>query len=261
MTYGLIGEKLSHSWSKIIHEKATDYTYDLCPLSKDEVEEFMTRKKFHGINVTIPYKQTVIPYLDIIDETAKSIGAVNTVVNRNGKLYGYNTDYLGFLYTLKAHNITVSDKKCIILGNGGANKAIVAALTIAGCKNIIIVNRSLTEGVISYEECYASHTDADLIVNTTPVGMYPNVEASPLNLESFKNCTTVIDIIYNPLATCLLQQASTLGMTAINGLEMLVAQAIYTAEYFLDKKLDETIIASISDELTEMMKRQTSESK
>lgn len=254
MKYGLIGEQLTHSWSKIIHEQLADYNYDLIPLTQDEFYTFMKEKDFTAINVTIPYKQEVIPYLDAMDESARNIGAVNTIVNDHGILRGYNTDYLGFLRTIKRNNIDIKSKKCIVLGNGGASKAIIGALNTCEAKEIIIVNRSTPSGVLSYEQCYETHTDAELIVNTTPVGMFPNYSSSPIDLTRFPNCSVVIDIIYNPLKTKLLLQAESLHMTAINGLEMLVAQAKYACEYFTGKHLEETSIDTIVDVLTDAMK-------
>ena len=255
MRYGLIGEKLGHSWSKIIHEQLADYTYDLIPLTKDEFIPFMEAREFKALNVTIPYKEAVIPYLDCIDDNALAMKAVNTIVNKEGKLYGYNTDYLGFIYTLDQNQIDVSGKKCIVLGNGGASKAILAALKACKAGKIVIVNRSLKEDVISYEECYEKHTDAEIIINTTPAGMYPlNLDQKPLELTRFGQCTAVVDIVYNPLQTLLLKEAAQLGMIAVNGLEMLVAQAKYAVEYFLDTQLDDTCIVSITKALTEQMK-------
>lgn len=245
MNYGLIGEKLGHSFSKIIHEQLADYTYNLIPLTKEEFKIFMTKKDFKSINVTIPYKQDVIPYLYYIDENAKSIGAVNTIVNKEGLLYGYNTDFTGFLYTLNHNNIEIKNKKVIVLGNGGASKAIIAVLKYLKAKEILIVYYKENPNTITYEECYNNHTDADIIINTTPVGMYPNTDKSPIDLDKFKNCKSVVDIVYNPLKTKLLIQAEDLNIKAVNGLEMLVAQAKYAVEYFLDKKIDDNLIDKI----------------
>ena len=254
MEYGLIGEKLGHSWSQIIHRMLADYTYELIPLSKNEFTTFMEQKDFKAINVTIPYKQDVIPYLDELDLRAQQIEAVNTIVNRAGKLYGYNTDVLGFIYTLKANHIIVADKKCVVLGCGGSSKAIIAGLTSEGAKEIIVVNRNTKEGVISYDDCKQYHTDAEIIVNTTPVGMYPNIDASPLDLTPFTSCNAFIDIIYNPLETKSMQQASQLGIKAYNGLQMLVAQAKYAVEYFLDCTIEDSKIEEVTKKLMEDMK-------
>lgn len=245
MDYGLIGEKLGHSYSKPIHERLADYQYEINPLTRDEFKEFMEKKNFRAINVTIPYKSDVIPYLDELDEKAKEIGAVNTIVNKNGKLKGYNTDFYGFLYSLKNNGIDVTGEKGLVLGNGGSSKAVIAALNFLGAKEIIIVKQKEAPGVITYEECLAYHRDAKYIINTSPVGMYPNMEDSPIDLSYYPECLAVIDIIYNPLKTQLLKQAESLGMVGVNGLEMLVAQAKYAAEIFLDKEIQDEVINEI----------------
>lgn len=249
MDYGLIGEKLGHSYSKDIHEMLADYTYDLCPLSKEEFKLFMEEHAFKAINVTIPYKQDVIPYLYEMDENAAAIGAVNTIVNKEGKLYGHNTDFSGFLYMLKKHNISVEGKKCVVLGDGGASKAVVAVLKKNGAKEIIIVDIVKTKAAITYDELFEKHTDAEFIANTSPVGMYPKSGASPVDLAKFPNCEAVADVIYNPLETKLIRQAKDLGMTGVNGLEMLVAQALYAIEFFLDTRLDEAQIDEVYQKL------------
>ena len=248
--YGLLGEHLSHSYSKQIHEALTDYTYDLIPLSREELTKFMTTKEFAAVNVTIPYKRDVIPYLDSMDDRAKSIGAVNTVVNRDGKLYGYNTDYYGFLYTLKKNNINVTGEKVIVLGNGGAAQAVLAVLRNCAAKEIVIVDIVPGEGVCTYEEVNSLHTDATVLVNTSPIGMYPKVDAAPIDLTPFTKLTAVVDVIYNPEVTKLLGQAKDRGLIAVNGLQMLVAQAFYAAQHFLDTTLEEAKI----DEVTQMIR-------
>jgi shikimate dehydrogenase len=254
MEYGLIGEKLGHSYSKEIHEQLADYTYDLCPVSKQDFHRFMTDRDFKAINVTIPYKQDVIPYLDEMDHHAETIGAVNTIVNKDGRLIGHNTDFSGFLYMLKKHNIPVEGKKCLVLGNGGAAKAVVAVLSHLNAKEVLVVSRRESCDTITYEQCLANHSDASLIANTTPVGMYPDTDCSPLDLRPFTRCESVVDVIYNPLETKLTLQAKQLGMNAVTGLEMLVAQALYAVEYFLDTKLDETRIDAIYQELAKQKK-------
>ncbi len=243
--YGLIGEKLGHSYSKPIHEQLADYTYDLIPLSKEEFPVFMEQHDFTAINVTIPYKQDVIPYLDEISDAAKAIGAVNCIVNRNGKLFGHNTDYFGFLYTLKQNNIKVTGEKVLVLGNGGAAKAIMAALSSLHPKELITVKYKEEPGTVTYEQAAKLHSDASLIVNTSPVGMYPNIDASPMDLAPYKALDAVIDIIYNPTTTKLLAQAKDRGITAVNGLEMLVAQAKYAVELFLDKTMPDEKIKEV----------------
>jgi len=247
--YGLIGEKLGHSYSKLIHEQLADYTYDLIPLSKEEFHPFMQAHDFAAINVTIPYKQDVIPYLDEISDSAKTIGAVNCIVNKNGRLCGYNTDYAGFLYTLKKNSIKVTGEKVLVLGNGGAAKAIVAALQSLQPKELITVKYKEEPGVITYEQAAKLHTDATLIVNTSPVGMYPKVDESPMELSPYHNLKAVVDIIYNPATTKLLAEAKERGITAVNGMQMLIAQAKYAVELFLDQKLPDTLIEDVMNNL------------
>ncbi len=245
MDYGLIGGKLGHSYSKIIHEKLADYQYELCPLTEEEFTDFMEKKAFRAINVTIPYKQKVIPYLTEMDSRATLIGAVNTIVNRDGKLYGYNTDYAGFDYMLQRHHIDVAGKKCIVLGNGGAAQAVIAVLKNNKARDIIIVKRTTAPGVITYEECFDSHSDADVVINTSPVGMYPNTDASPVDLTHFSSCHAVVDLIYNPIETQFTAQGRSLGMISVSGLEMLVAQALYAVEIFLGTTLNKEQIDQI----------------
>lgn len=252
MEYGLIGEKLGHSFSKIIHEKLADYTYELCPLAKDELDAFMSAKQFKAINVTIPYKQDVIPYCDVLDDSAKRIGVVNTIVNRDGKLFGYNTDFAGFLYNLNAHGITLKDKKVMICGSGGTCKTVTAVAEYMGAKEILVVSRSKKENAVTYEECIR-HKDVDVVVNASPKGMYPDNGESPLDLSNFPNCKAVVDVIYNPLKTRLLQQAEQLGMKAVNGLEMLVAQAKFAVEHFLSTEIENDKIDQITLELLKQL--------
>ena len=254
MEYGLIGEKLGHSASKEIHEQLADYSYELHPLTKEDFPIFMEEKAFRALNVTIPYKQAVIPYLTAMDENAKAIGAVNTIVNQNGSLYGYNTDMPGFLYMVKKNGIDMEGKKVVVLGNGGASQAIQAGVKkMNPAKMIVVGNRTIKEGVLTYEQCSALRSDADIVVNTSPVGMYPNVNFSPVDLTHFPQCQAVIDIIANPLTTKLVAQARELGMKGITGLEMLIAQAKYAVEIFLDTKIPEEKI----DEIYQNMKKKS----
>lgn len=254
MRYGLIGEKLGHSYSKIIHEKLADYIYDLIPLDSEEFHAFMEEKDFTAINVTIPYKQKVNPYLDELHETAKAVGAVNTIVNNQGVLTGYNTDFYGFEYMLIHNNIEIEGKKCLVLGNGGAARAVVAVLEHLKAGEILIVSRTASESTISYEDCYQNHSDSDIIINTTPLGMYPNIDASPIDLTTFKKCQAVVDLIYNPLDTKLTLQARELGIKSVTGLLMLVAQAKQAIEYFLGMKLEDDVIDKITSELISEIK-------
>ncbi|MDF9825273.1 shikimate dehydrogenase [Breznakia sp. PF5-3] len=250
MKYGLIGEHLGHSYSKLIHEQLVDnYEYELHPLAKEQLDAFMKAKAFAAINVTIPYKQDVIPYLDEIDDVAKKINAVNTIVNRGGKLVGYNTDYLGFLYTLKKHGISLQDKKVLVMGNGGASQAIQAVVDSEKAKTMIVVDIVPDDNVISLNEVYEKHLDCEVIINTTPIGMYPNINGVSVDITKFKNCTACIDAIYNPLRTEFVLIAQQLGIKGISGLEMLVAQAKYALELFKDITIDDAEIDRIYREL------------
>ena len=244
MMYGLIGEKLGHSYSKIIHEKLSTFEYQLQELQKQELPQCLTQKNFLGINVTIPYKEMVIPYLDEIDEKAKRIGSVNTVIHKDGKLCGYNTDYDGFLYMLQKHHVSVTDSKVLILGSGGTSKTASCVMKDLSAREIIIASRTASSNTISYQEL-SNHHDVDIIVNTTPLGMYPLIEAQAIDLSLFANCHTVIDVIYNPFQTRLLQQANELEKKVIGGLEMLIAQAVYANEKFHSTKHDPHIIDTL----------------
>lgn len=246
MKYGLIGEKLGHSFSKDIHEQLADYTYDLIPLSRDELDIFLKEKAFAALNVTIPYKETVISYLDEIHAHAKRIGAVNTIVNRNGKLYGYNTDFYGFRYLLEQNQISVSGKKVLVLGKGGASKAVIAVLKELGASEILTVYYKSAPDTISYETCYAQHRDAQILINTTPVGMHPHADDCPIDLTHFPQLEGVVDVIYHPLRTRLLLEAEKHTIPTAGGLEMLVAQAKYAVEIFLDTQLPDSRIADLN---------------
>lgn len=246
--YGLLGEKLSHSFSKAIHERLASYTYDLLPMSKEELHEFLTKKEFSAVNVTIPYKEEVIPFLDFIDEKAKSIGAVNTVVNKNGKLMGYNTDFDGFLYNLKRNGISLKDKNVMILGSGGTMKTTRAVAEFMGAESITVVGRTKKEGVISYEEAY-SLKETEVIINATPCGMFPNNEGCPIDVTQFPKLYAAVDVIYNPLKTNFILNAQKAGAKTAGGLLMLVAQAKYAVEYFLDIEIPDLKIDEIYFEL------------
>lgn len=249
MKYGLIGEKLGHSFSKDIHERITDYTYDICPLSKEEFTDFMEKKDFTAINVTIPYKKDVIPYLDEMDESAKAIGAVNTIVNKNGKLIGHNTDFTGFLYMVKKHNVHMQDKKVLVIGNGGASAAIQAVVKHEHAREMVIVDIVAGNGAISYEECFSNHLDADIIINTSPIGMYPKIGNAPIDISMFHKCKCVMDVIYNPILTRLCFEAQEMDIQRVIGLEMLIAQAKQSVEFFLEKEIDDAIIDEIYQDM------------
>lgn len=245
MEYGCIGEKLTHSFSKEIHALLFDYDYKIKEISKDELCEFMTKKDFKAINVTIPYKQDVIPYLDWISDTAKAIGAVNTIVNRNGKLYGYNTDFSGMTALIKRQGIEIKNKIVLVLGSGGTSKTAVAVANILGARRVIRVSRTAKEDCITYEEAYKNFADAEVIINTTPCGMYPNIIGEPINLDGFPKIEAVVDAIYNPLRSNLVIKAKDKGINATGGLYMLVAQAAVAAELFIDTTVSEEKIYDV----------------
>ncbi len=237
MTYGCIGEHLSHSFSREIHARLRDYSYELYEIAPNDVEAFIRAKEFKAINVTIPYKQTVIPYLDEVSEKAREIGAVNTVVNRCGRLFGYNTDFFGMRSLIVRAGIDLVGKKVLILGSGGTSRTARAVARDLSAREIYTVSRRGGDGVITYEEAVAAHSDADVIINTTPVGMKPNIDGSPISIDDFHQLSGVVDAIYNPLRSRLIRDAEKRGITAVGGLYMLVAQAAYASELFLDSPL------------------------
>ena len=234
LSYGCIGEHLPHSFSKEIHGQIGGYAYELKELTPEELPAFMAARSFHGINVTIPYKQAVIPFLDEIDETARAIGAVNTVVNRNGKLYGFNTDLDGLTRLIRRIGLDLSGKKVLIPGTGGTSRTAAFAAEQLGAREIRKISRTGRDGSLTYEEALRDHTDAEIILNTTPCGMYPEPDAQPLPLEPFHRLEGVADVIYNPLRTRLVLDARSRGIPAEGGLYMLVAQAVRASEHFLD---------------------------
>ncbi len=247
--YGCIGKKLPHSFSKIIHEKIGGYSYELKELREDEVDFFMKNRDFKAINVTIPYKETVIPYLDEISDTAKAVGAVNTIVNRNGKLSGFNTDFYGLSALIKKNDIDFSGKKVVILGSGGTSKTSLAVAKSLGAGEIIRVSRTGNENSVTYDELYKSHTDADILINTTPVGMFPEIFASPVELDKFSSLCGVIDAVYNPLTTQLVADAKKRGIKADCGLFMLTSQAVRAYEIFMGTDAPDGISERIFNEI------------
>lgn len=239
--YQLIGEQLGHSFSKEIHEAFGEYCYDLREIACKDLEHFMLNTELDGFNVTIPYKQAVIPLLDGMSDNAKSIGAVNTIVKENEKLFGYNTDILGMEYMLNRAEIDISNKKILILGSGGTCKTAMELARQKNAKKVEVVSRS---GSLNYYSIY-DHTDAEIIINTTPVGMYPNNYDSLIDLSRFENLSGVVDVIYNPLMSRLLYQAKVAGINYTNGLPMLVAQAKYSRDIFMGNKIDDSIIEKV----------------
>ena len=249
MKYGCIGEHLKHSFSKEIHNSLSDYEYCLKEIPKDELYEFMINHDFKAINVTIPYKEAVIPHLYYIDDAAKEIGAVNTIVNRDGKLYGYNTDFYGMSMLIAHAGLDLENKKVAILGTGGTSKTAKAVAKSLLSKEILIVSRTKKDGVITYEELYENHSDLDIIINTTPLGMFPSNYTNPIDINRFSNLSGVIDAVYNPLRTQLISNAKKRGIKAEGGLYMLVAQGVLASEIFLDKKYEQQKLSEVFQKL------------
>lgn len=243
MKYGLIGEKLGHSFSKIIHEKIADYTYELKEISKENLDAFMSERDFRCINVTIPYKEAVIPHLYFIDEAAKAMGAVNTIVNREEKLYGYNTDFGGMKLMIEKNGFDFGGAKVLILGSGATAKTARAVSENLGAREIITVSRS---GEVNYNNVCELHSDADFIINTTPCGMYPNNDTFAIDPAEFTGLKGIIDAVYNPLKTTILQKGEKLGIKGVTGLYMLVAQAVLACSIFTEKDFD---VKKVSDEV------------
>lgn len=261
--YGLLGEKLSHSLSPTIHKQIFDLieregAYKLFEVEKEKLENFVDALKvlkIKGSNVTIPYKKDIMKYLDEISDEAKKIGSVNTISLKNDKLYGYNTDYHGFGYMLEINNVILKDKVAVILGNGGATKAVVHYLLDKEVSKIYIVSRRKESdefnlkgvSIISYDDL--NSIKGDIIINSTPVGMYPNVESSPVSKDVIRNFDTVVDLIYNPLETVFLKIGKELDKKTIGGLYMLVAQAVKAQEIWQDTDIKEDVIRKIYEEL------------
>ena len=242
MQFGLIGGVLGHSYSCEIHAAVADYEYELRELKPEEVRPFIEKREFTGINVTIPYKQTVMPFLDEISEKAKAIGAVNTIINKNGKLYGYNTDFYGMTAMLRKYGIELKNKKVLVLGTGGTSKTANAVAKHLGAKEVLTVSRTKTENTVTYEEALSEHTDAQIIINTTPVGMFPNGGEKPVDISLFPDLTGVADAIYNPLRTNLVLDAREKGIPTCGGLYMLAAQGVMASALFRDIPCDSSLV-------------------
>lgn len=250
MKCGLLGRKLGHSYSPQIHSLLGTYSYDLFEKEPEQLAAFLKGGDFTGINVTIPYKKDVIPYLDALSPAAQKIGSVNTIVRRaDGSLFGHNSDYFGFVSLVKHSGIPVEGRKVLVLGSGGTSNMVVTALKDLSAVPIVI-SRS---GENNYDNL-ERHADASVIVNTTPVGMYPNTGISPIDLRLFPKLEGVLDVIYNPAKTKLLLDAEALGIPNANGLWMLVAQAKEASEYFTGKKLSDEVIGKIHRTLSHQMK-------
>ena len=250
MRCGLLGKKLGHSYSPLIHSRLADYRYELFEKREDELGEFLRSGCFDGLNVTIPYKKAVIPYLDEVSDTARAIGSVNTIVRRaDGTLCGDNTDAFGFSRMISDSGIDVTGAKALVLGSGGASLTACHVLRQLGAKEVIVISRS---GENNYENL-SRHADAEIIVNTTPVGMYPENGKAPLSLRRFPRCRGVLDVIYNPVRTALSLEAEELGIPCRTGLLMLVAQAKRAAELFLGQPIPDEKIGAIERELSASM--------
>ncbi len=239
--YGCIGKKLTHSFSKEIHKELADYEYELIELNEEEIQPFFEEKDFEAINVTIPYKETVIPYLDTVSDIARRIGAVNTIVNRNGKLYGYNTDYYGMKSLIERVGLALPGKKVLVLGTGGTSKTARVVAADMGASEVLTVSRSKSEEYIDYVEAVTLHSNAEIIINTTPSGMYPDCESKPIDISAFDRLEGVIDAVYNPLCTNLVLEAKERGIKSEGGLYMLVMQAVVAVEKFLDTKIEKNV--------------------
>lgn len=249
MKCGLLGRKLGHSYSPQIHARLGAYSYELFEKEPEELAEFLKHGDFTGLNVTVPYKKAVIPFCAELSPRARMLGAVNTILRRqDGSLIGHNTDFFGFSAMLESGGFAVSDKKALVLGSGGASNTVAAVLRERGAQ-VVVISRS---GENHYGNLHL-HADAALIVNATPVGMFPQVDAAPLSLDGFPKLEGVLDVIYNPARTELLLQAEARGLPAINGLLMLVAQAKESAEWFTGRTISDDVIPAIHRELKNRM--------
>lgn len=255
MRYGLLGEKLPHSYSKEIHEKLGRYEYELIEVAKEDFDAFAEKRDFTAINITIPYKRDIIPYLATISEQAKAIGAVNVAINDSGKLHGYNTDFEGLKGLILRADFDFCGKTVLVLGYGGTSRTAGAVCEALGAKEVKFVARTVREGTISYADAVKYYADAEYIINTSPSGMYPETDATPfegngVSLDDFKNVKGVVDVIYNPLRTKLVTEAELRGIPAIGGLYMLVAQAMAAAELFTGEAVPAEKTEEILKELT-----------
>ena len=230
MEYGLIGEKLGHSYSQMIHERLADYRYELKEVAPERLDAFIEARNFRGLNITIPYKQAVMKHCAELSPEAMEVGSVNTLIVRpDGSLFGHNTDIDGFIYMLRRGEIDPAGAKAVILGSGGTSLTARAALTRLGAREIVTVSR---KGSVDFAALYAEHADAEILVNATPVGMYPKNGASPVELDRLPKVRGVADVIYNPEKTALILAAQAKGIPAVSGLSMLVAQAREASELF-----------------------------
>ena len=241
-SFGLLGEKLSHSFSPQIHSLLADYEYGLYPVEREDLELFLAQAPLDGMNVTIPYKKEVLPMCAWMSDAVRRIGSANTLVKKDNGWHAYNTDYMGFRYMVESSGCFVKGEKVLVLGSGGASLAVCAALEDMQAGQIVVISRS---GENNYNNLHL-HKDAAVVVNTTPVGMYPNVAASPVDLDLFPACRAVFDIVYNPARTQLIMQAEEKGLVCRSGLSMLVAQAHRAAELFTGREIPKERIEDIT---------------
>lgn len=268
MEYGSVGQNMAYSYSKVIHEALGSYAYELRSLEPEELAELVRSRDFKGLSVTIPYKKAVIPYCDHLTPLAAEIGAVNCLYfDDNHELWGTNTDYTGFLYAIETAGISITGRKVVILGDGATCQTIKKAVTDQGAAELVVASRKTAEPtlktaggiqclMVNYGDLKKSHTDADIVINATPVGMYPNGSDSLIDLNDFSCCKGVFDVVYNPYYTALIKQAESLNIPFASGLSMLVAQATVAAGYFTGKgnvfeKENERIISMLKKEFAE----------
>lgn len=244
--YGLLGEHLGHSYSVPLHQALGNADYRLIELAPEQLPAFLQREDIGGLNVTIPYKRTVMPFLDVLSPAAEAIGAVNTIVYQGGKRYGYNTDQEGFRYMLSLGRIDVAGKKVLVLGSGGASRTAQYCAKALGAAQVVVISR---QGENTYDNL-SRHSDGQIIINTTPLGMYPHNGESPVDLRQFPQCCGVVDVVYNPLRTALLLAAEELGIPHVGGLSMLVAQAKRAEELFFAAKIDDGRNRQVLSQLT-----------
>lgn len=245
MKCGLIGRNLSHSYSKLIHSKLGNYEYELCNVCPEELENFIKLGDFRGFNVTMPYKKTVMKYCNELDDNARRVGSVNTLVFENGVLKGYNTDYFGLKYALNRSGVRLKNKKVIILGNGGVSATVQALAHDLGAKEVLVCS---SRSDFNYKNIY-DRSDAEIIINATPVGMYPRSEEKLIDITKFKNLNGFVDLIYNPFYTGLMLDACKMKVPVCGGFAMLVAQAKASAEIFMNTKLKDDLIEKIIKEI------------
>lgn len=239
MKYGLIGQKLSHSFSKEIHGLLASYQYELCEIEPQNLPIFLEKKDFCAINVTIPYKNEVILFLDVVSDKAIALGSVNTIVNKNGVLYGYNTDYLGMKEMILRSGVSLEGKKVLVLGTGATSRTSSLVAKDLGAKDILLVSRCEKENCITYEQAISMYNDASIIINATPVGTYPNSYCAPIGIQNFEHLEAVFDAVYNPLRTSLVLDALEKKCYGEAGLYMLVSQAVHAVELFTGEKISQ----------------------